>query len=178
MKTGIYLGLVLTAALAVLGAACQPASNVSTNSSMNQNSMTMNGNMAMNQNGMMNGNSMMNQNSMTMNGNSNMSGMMDMNSSPNAASQPYDLQFIDTMTHHHQGALDMAKMAIEKTQNAELKAFAQKISRPEQGNRADERLAREMVCGKTAGDEYGNALNGGFDENGYEQTHEFKRQRV
>ncbi|MEJ7698890.1 MAG: DUF305 domain-containing protein [Pyrinomonadaceae bacterium] len=51
----------------------------------------------------------------------------DMKSSPNAASAPYDLQFLDTMTHHHQGALDMAKMAVEKTQNAELKAFAQKI---------------------------------------------------
>ena len=51
----------------------------------------------------------------------------DMKSSPNAASQPYDLQFLDRMTHHHQGALDMAKMAVDKMQNAELKAFAQKI---------------------------------------------------
>jgi uncharacterized protein (DUF305 family) len=50
-----------------------------------------------------------------------------MESSSNAASAPYDLQFLDTMTHHHQGALDMARMAVEKTQNGELKAFAQKI---------------------------------------------------
>jgi len=71
----------------------------------------------------MNGN-MMNNSSMNHNGMMNHS---DMKSSPNAASQPYDLQFIDTMTHHHQGALDMAKMAVEKTQNAELKTFAQKI---------------------------------------------------
>lgn len=47
--------------------------------------------------------------------------------SPNAASAPYDLQFIDTMSVHHQSAVDMAKMAEMKTQNAELKAFARKI---------------------------------------------------
>ncbi|MCY7346159.1 MAG: DUF305 domain-containing protein [Pyrinomonadaceae bacterium] len=78
-----------------------------------------------------NTNSMMNMNGSTMNANSmNHNGMMnhsDMKSSPNAASAPYDLQFLDTMTHHHQGALDMAKVAVEKTQNQELKAFAQKI---------------------------------------------------
>lgn len=47
--------------------------------------------------------------------------------SPNAASAPYDLQFVDTMIVHHQSAVDMAKMAGMKTQNAELKAFAKKI---------------------------------------------------
>jgi uncharacterized protein (DUF305 family) len=46
---------------------------------------------------------------------------------PNAASAPYDLQFIDTMSVHHQSAVDMAKTAELKTQNAELKAFARKI---------------------------------------------------
>jgi uncharacterized protein (DUF305 family) len=30
-------------------------------------------------------------------------------SSPGAAEAPYDLQFIDTMIAHHQGAIDMAK---------------------------------------------------------------------
>ena len=70
----------------------------------------------------------MNMNGMNMNGNmSNMSGMSDMKSSPNAASQPYDLQFIDTMSHHHQMAMDMAEMAVRKTSRLELKAFAQKI---------------------------------------------------
>ncbi|MBK9154580.1 MAG: DUF305 domain-containing protein [Chloracidobacterium sp.] len=69
----------------------------------------------------------MNHNSMPMN--SNMSGMDhgSMQSSPNAASQPYDLQFIDTMTNHHQGAIEMAEMALKKSNNAELRAFAQKI---------------------------------------------------
>ena len=51
----------------------------------------------------------------------------EMQSSPNAASAPYDLQFIDTMIAHHQGAVEMAQAAMRKTQNAELKKFSQKI---------------------------------------------------
>lgn len=53
--------------------------------------------------------------------------MMDMKSSPDAAKQPYDTQFLDTMTHHHQGAVEMAKMVLSKSSNDELKKFAQKI---------------------------------------------------
>jgi uncharacterized protein (DUF305 family) len=125
MKTIILT--VLLSASAIAFAACQTAPTINTNTAAqnsNKNSMmNMNG---MNHNGMMNGNSM-NHNGMTMSGNSNMSGMMDMKSSPNAASAPYDLQFLDTMTHHHQMAVDMAKTAVGKTQNQELKAFAQKI---------------------------------------------------
>ena len=92
------------------------------------NQTTSNGNSAANHGGMHNGSSnSMNHNSMPMN--SNMSGMDhgSMQSSPNAASQPYDLQFIDTMTNHHQGAIEMAEMALKKSSNAELRAFAQKI---------------------------------------------------
>lgn len=48
-------------------------------------------------------------------------------SSPDAANAPYDLQFLDTMTEHHQNAIDMAKPIVAKTDNAELKAFAAKI---------------------------------------------------
>lgn len=92
------------------------------------NQTTSNGNSAANHGGMHNGSSnSMNHNSMPMN--PNMSGMDhgSMQSSPNAASQPYDLQFIDTMTNHHQGAIEMAEMALKKSNNAELRAFAQKI---------------------------------------------------
>jgi uncharacterized protein (DUF305 family) len=126
MKTIILT--VLLSASAIAFAACQttPTTNNTNTAFQNSNTnsaMSMNG---MNHNGMMNGNSM-NHNGMMMDGNSNMSGMMDMKSSPNAASQPYDLQFLDTMTHHHQGAIDMAETAAKKTQNQELKAFAQKI---------------------------------------------------
>lgn len=58
-----------------------------------------------------------------------MSGMSPggMQSSPNAASAPYDLQFMDTMSAHHQSAIDMAKPAQTKAQHAELKELARKI---------------------------------------------------
>lgn len=113
MKQGILLSLVLTAAVAVLGAACSQTANVNTNTSMNHNAMAMNMNSVPPK--------------MPMNNNANMSGMMDMKSSPNAASQPYDLQFIDTMTMHHQGAVEMAEVVLKISSNEELKKFAQNI---------------------------------------------------
>ena len=60
---------------------------------------------------------------------SNMSGhdMMNMNSDPGADEAPYDLQFLDSMIHHHNGAIMMAKMVLGKTERPELKAFAQKV---------------------------------------------------
>lgn len=119
MKRGIFVGLILTAALAVFDAACGQSSNVNSNSSNN----------AMNRNSMpMNDNSMKgNMSNMPMNGNSNMSGDMMMKSDPNAASRPYDLQFIDSMSAHHKSATDMAEMALTNSENPELKKFAQKI---------------------------------------------------
>lgn len=120
MKTRFYVGLIMTAAIAVSGAACtQPAANG--NSAMNHNGMNHNGTV-------MNSNSSMNINGMDHNA-MNHTGMdhSSMQSSPNAASQPYDLQFLDTMVDHHQGAVDMAKMALTKSRNEELKKFAQKI---------------------------------------------------
>lgn len=88
-----------------------------------------NGNSAMNH-GEMNHNSMntngMNHDSMPMNSNMPMN-HAEMKSDPNAASAPYDLQFIDTMTAHHSGAVEMAKMVDSRSQRAELKAFARKI---------------------------------------------------
>lgn len=50
-----------------------------------------------------------------------------MKSSPDAASAPYDLQFLDTMVAHHQGAVDMARPAVEKAEHADLKTFARNI---------------------------------------------------
>ena len=60
---------------------------------------------------------------------SNMSGhdMMNMNSDPGAADAPYDLQYLDSMIHQHNGAIMMAKMVLGKTERPELKAFAQKV---------------------------------------------------
>jgi uncharacterized protein (DUF305 family) len=51
----------------------------------------------------------------------------EMKSSAGAASAPYDLQFIDTMIAHHQSAVEMAEMVEDRTQNPELKKFAQQI---------------------------------------------------
>ena len=56
-----------------------------------------------------------------------MSNMGHDTSAPGAAEQPYDLQFIDSMMHHHDGAIQMAEMALRKTAREELKKFAQKI---------------------------------------------------
>jgi len=121
MKT-IILSIALSVAAIAFGA-CQTTTTTNTNTRTNTAVVNSTANSMMNMNGM-NHNQMMNDNSMNHNGMMNHS---EMKSSPNAASAPYDLQFLDTMTHHHQGALDMAKVAVEKTQNAELKAFAQKI---------------------------------------------------
>lgn len=109
---------ILLFVVAAIGAACsQTASN---------------GNTTMNH-GSMNHNSM-NHNSMQMNSNVSNSGMdhstmnhSEMKSDANAVAAPYDLQFIDTMIHHHQGAVDMAKMIDGKTQNAELIKFGKQI---------------------------------------------------
>ncbi len=121
MKTIILTILLSASAIAFAG--CQTATNTAnTNANARANTAVVqnsNANSMMN----MNGNSMMNGNS-NMSG---MSGMSDMKSSPNAASQPYDLQFLDTMSAHHQSAIDMAKMVDGKSNNAELKAFAAKI---------------------------------------------------
>lgn len=118
MKT-IILTVVLSLAAITFAACGQSATN--SNSAMNHGGMNHN---SMNSNSMnMNG---MNHNSIPMNSNMpmNHSGMK---SDANAASAPYDLQFIDTMIAHHEGAVEMAKMVDGKTQRTELKAFAQKI---------------------------------------------------
>ncbi len=54
-------------------------------------------------------------------------GHAEMKSAPEAANQPFDLQFLDTMIAHHEGAIEMAKTATGKSTDAELKTFAVKI---------------------------------------------------
>lgn len=105
------LSLVIVTGLVALGAGCQSALNVNTNSSVNKN--VMDGNTA-------------NQNAMAMNANQSMS-MNQMQSDPNAASAPYDLQFLDTMSAHHKAAVEMAEVVLKKSSNEELKNFAQNI---------------------------------------------------
>ncbi len=50
-----------------------------------------------------------------------------MRSSPNAASADLDLQFIDTMIVHHQGAVDMARLVLQKGESPELRTLASSI---------------------------------------------------
>ena len=115
MKT---LLLLVTSALAAAGLiGCgQAGSNAN---SMNHNSVMKNSSSSMNMNGM-------DHNSMPKNSDMSMD-HSEMKSSPNAVSQPYDLQFIDTMTAHHKGAIEMAKMVNGKTQNPDIKKFASQI---------------------------------------------------
>lgn len=44
-----------------------------------------------------------------------------------AASAPYDAQFIDGMTIHHQGAVSMAEQALKESQRPEITQLAQNI---------------------------------------------------
>lgn len=50
-----------------------------------------------------------------------------MESSPGASEAPYELQFIDTMIAHHQGAIDMARLAKGRTENKQMLTFAEGI---------------------------------------------------
>src|SRR5215203_2545135 len=113
MKKGVWLGLILVFALIVLSAACSQTAN-NEHSGMNQNEMNHN---AMNHNSMpVNSNMPMNSNHMNQ-----------MQSDANAARAPFDLQFIDTMTVHHEGAVRMAQILLKNSQNDELKKFARNI---------------------------------------------------
>jgi len=56
----------------------------------------------------------------------------DMPSSPGAADAAYDLQFLDTMVAHHQGAIDMARLAGSRAQHDELRQLSGNIIRGQQ----------------------------------------------
>ena len=107
-------GLIVILAVIMIGAGCQtqPAANSGNAANSQASSTDHSGHDMSNMNGM-NGNDMSNMNSAT--------------SAPNAAGEPFDLQFIDTMIHHHEGALKMSEAVIAKTPRAEVKTFAQKI---------------------------------------------------
>lgn len=49
------------------------------------------------------------------------------NTAASAATAPYDLQFIDSLTKHHQMAVDMAKMGAPKFEHQQLKDAAGEI---------------------------------------------------
>ena len=141
MNNYAVLAAALLAAASLVGAGCSTSPQTNVN---NRNIATTNttsapaGNMSninnMNHGGMSN----MNHNGMGGTDHANMQ------SSPNAASQPYDLQFIDTMVMHHQGAVDMARPALEKAQHNELKEMARNIIRDQEREIAELRRYREQ----------------------------------
>lgn len=118
MKIMNSKGVILVLGMALLGGSCAQHS-AGSNSMMNSPLLS--------QDPMTNSNhgNMMNHNGMKLN--SDMPKLMEMKSSPDAAKQPYDSQFLDTMTHHHQGAVEMAKTVLLKSRNEELRGFAQNV---------------------------------------------------
>jgi len=66
-----------------------------------------------------------------------------MASSPGAANAPYDLQFLDTMIAHHQGAVDMSKPAAAQAGSAEVKALAGAITAAQEKEIAQMRAWRD-----------------------------------
>ena len=55
-----------------------------------------------------------------------------MTSSPGGKDAPYDLQFIDTMIAHHEGAIKMAAPAFRNAKTLEITRFAEGIQRDQQ----------------------------------------------
>jgi uncharacterized protein (DUF305 family) len=60
------------------------------------------------------------------------------------ATAPYDLQFLDTMTHHHQGAIDMVKAAQGRFAHKELTDAAEKIVADQQQEIAQMKAWRDQ----------------------------------
>ena len=139
MKTKLLIAVLFL--ITAFGGACSSQSsstNGNSHSGMNHNSTNSN---SMNS-------SSMNSNS-TDHQNMNHEGMdhSEMKSSPNAAAAPFDLQFLDTMIAHHQGAIDMAKMAETKANRAELKSLAKNIIAAQEKEIAEMKSWREKSFG-------------------------------
>lgn len=66
-----------------------------------------------------------------------------MKSSTAAASAPFDLQFIDTMIVHHQGAIDMAKPCAANAQHDEIKTLCSNIASSQQKEIDEMKMWRE-----------------------------------
>lgn len=124
MSFRIVLGLIFSLGLAIFLLSCQSAPIVNTNNPSNANQGVLNHNSSPMNSIAISNNSAVNDNPPPSDSDSD---EMPLESSPDAANQPYDLQFIDTMIQHHQASIVMAKMVLEKSQPAELKKFAQKI---------------------------------------------------
>jgi len=122
MRSTIFPTLLL-ALIALTGAACSTATETTTNTARtNANAPAASPTMTDHGSG---------SNANNMHGMGGMDHSM-MQSSPNAASAPYDLQFLDTMSGHHQAAIEMARPAERQSQHAELKELARNIIRDQE----------------------------------------------
>jgi uncharacterized protein (DUF305 family) len=65
-----------------------------------------------------------------------------MESSPGAAKAPFELQFIDTMIAHHEGAIDAAQLVATRAAHPELKDLARSIIAQQQHEIAQMRAWR------------------------------------
>ncbi|MEZ0395701.1 MAG: DUF305 domain-containing protein [Anaerolineales bacterium] len=59
------------------------------------------------------------------------------------ASVPYDALFLDSMILHHQGAVEMARQALEQAEHPELRALAEAILAAQEAEIAQMRAWRE-----------------------------------
>jgi uncharacterized protein (DUF305 family) len=62
----------------------------------------------------------------------------------------FDRLFLDTMTHHHQMAIDMSKDAVAKAEHKEIKDFARKTITKQNAEIAEMNRIRAAVGGTTA----------------------------
>lgn len=75
----------------------------------------------------------------------------EINSSPGAENAPYDLQFLDTMIAHHQGAVEIAKPTAGKAEHSEIKTLAKNIIADQEKEIAEMKRWREQwFSGKPA----------------------------
>jgi uncharacterized protein (DUF305 family) len=123
MKMNILLTAIMLFAIAGFGCSNQTKST----NDISQAGMNHNTDMPMNHNGT----------------NSNEMDHSTMQSSPNAASAPYDLQFLDTMISHHRGAVGMAGTCADKAQHAEVKTLCANIISSQQKEIADMKSWRD-----------------------------------
>src|SRR4051812_16778660 len=115
MKRKFLIGLILTIALVFSSSSCSQK----TESNRNSNRANSQGNENAANHGEMNHNQM-NPNAANSNqapANHEEINHTEMQTAPDAKNAPFDLQFLDTMIAHHQGAVVMAKPAVEKAQH-------------------------------------------------------------
>lgn len=64
-------------------------------------------------------------------------------STNDAQEAPYDARFLDSMILHHQGAVEMARQALEQAEHAELRALSEAILAAQEAEIAQMRVWRE-----------------------------------